>query len=75
MREEDVEIAVGVVVEKRSTGPRHLHEVELAGHAVVIGEIEAGSGGRLEEKLADAGGLERSRGQRHHQEPAEASKH
>ena len=48
--EEDVEVAVVVVVEQRDAGAHHLGQVVLAGRAVDVREHEARRGGRLDEE-------------------------
>ena len=39
--DEDVEVAVVVVVEQSNAGRHDLRVIELAGHAVEVGEVEA----------------------------------
>jgi len=52
LREVDVEIAVVVVVEQRDAAAHHFREIEIAGHAVEVGEVEAGCGGAIDEPVA-----------------------
>ena len=52
LREVHVEIAVIVVVEKRDAARQHLGEIELARHAVEVGEGETGLGRAIDEPVA-----------------------
>ena len=52
LREVHVEVAVVVVVEKRDAARQHLGEIELARHAVEVGEGETGLGGAIDEPVA-----------------------
>jgi len=67
LHEEDVEVAIVVVVQQRHTRRQHLGIIEFAGHSVEIAEPQAALGRPIDEPLADAvraacGGARRRRG-------------